>query len=564
MQKLAFTLAVILGSAAAQAADFHVTRTDDPVPGACLATDCSVREAVIAANAAPGADRVVLGAGSYYLTRIDTTPSSHDPTIGPLWVTSSIAFVGAGAASTRLRWRSSASVGYSNQVIWFNEPVANASQVGINAMTISHGRGGQGGCIYFYGTGSTLSLVRSTIESCTAGSNGGALYLLDGALELSSATFRLNAATSHGGAMELIGDIAVTSRSTRIIDNSAGGNGGGVYIWGNGYIGWTTEIDWLDLGGTTVSDNVAAGTGGGVLVTSTATAYLRTDASAATNRWLTISNNVAGGVGGGLHNSAPFGNYEQVSMERVRVIGNQASEGGGIATSSALNLVDVEIAQNQAQTGAGGGLQYLGAVEWPRGRSLRRVGFRDNQAATGGGAISSACASFSAQDVSFHLNQASGSGRGQTIEADGNVTLRHATLYGNNSTPVIGSPGLYKRHNSSCSGTSIKLQNSLIGDYCGTQLPGGLVSDGGNQFGPDASACPALSGVDQRQASNSEFFLGFGAYGGAFEIVGWAGYEWNVPQRNFGLASWCSDTDVRGFQRTDGLCDSGAFEQTIN
>lgn len=35
-------------------------------------------------------------------------------------------------------------------------------------------------------------------------------------------------------------------------------------------------------------------------------------------------------------------------------------------------------------------------------------------------------------------------------------------------------------------------------------------------------------------------------------------------QRNFGVASYCSATDARNFARTDGLCDSGAYEQTVN
>jgi len=58
---------VVLGAApAAWASTFTVTRTDDPVPGTCDIGDCSLREAIIAANAAPGADRIVLGSGLTY------------------------------------------------------------------------------------------------------------------------------------------------------------------------------------------------------------------------------------------------------------------------------------------------------------------------------------------------------------------------------------------------------------------------------------------------------------------------------------------------------------------
>lgn len=49
------------------AATFQVTRLDDPVPDTCLPADCSLREAVLAANALPGRDIVRIGAGIHRL-----------------------------------------------------------------------------------------------------------------------------------------------------------------------------------------------------------------------------------------------------------------------------------------------------------------------------------------------------------------------------------------------------------------------------------------------------------------------------------------------------------------
>jgi CSLREA domain-containing protein len=54
---------------AALAEDFTVTRTDDPSPGACTPDDCSLREAVIAANNRGGPDRILLSNQVYSLTR---------------------------------------------------------------------------------------------------------------------------------------------------------------------------------------------------------------------------------------------------------------------------------------------------------------------------------------------------------------------------------------------------------------------------------------------------------------------------------------------------------------
>jgi CSLREA domain-containing protein len=68
----ATTIVVILlgwGSIpAALAADFTVTRTDDPSPGACMPGDCSLREAVITANNQGGHDTILLSNRAHSLT----------------------------------------------------------------------------------------------------------------------------------------------------------------------------------------------------------------------------------------------------------------------------------------------------------------------------------------------------------------------------------------------------------------------------------------------------------------------------------------------------------------
>jgi hypothetical protein len=61
-------LGFLLFAPAARGFDFWVTRYDDPAPNGCLPTDCSLREAVIAAGALLGADRIRLSAGTYELT----------------------------------------------------------------------------------------------------------------------------------------------------------------------------------------------------------------------------------------------------------------------------------------------------------------------------------------------------------------------------------------------------------------------------------------------------------------------------------------------------------------
>src|SRR5439155_19826905 len=95
---VAFALWVALaGVPNAAAATFAVTRTDDPVPGACD-SDCSLREAVLAANAGSGGDTIVLPAGHYRLTI--SGPGEDAAATGDLDLTTSVMIAGAGARST--------------------------------------------------------------------------------------------------------------------------------------------------------------------------------------------------------------------------------------------------------------------------------------------------------------------------------------------------------------------------------------------------------------------------------------------------------------------------------
>ncbi|MBN8480635.1 MAG: hypothetical protein J0L88_03485 [Xanthomonadales bacterium] len=68
---------------------YVVTRFDDPSPNGCIASDCSLREAMAAANGDYGHDIIELGAGTYTLR-------------STLVASGSVSIVGVGAASTRI------------------------------------------------------------------------------------------------------------------------------------------------------------------------------------------------------------------------------------------------------------------------------------------------------------------------------------------------------------------------------------------------------------------------------------------------------------------------------
>ena len=145
-----------LASAPAFAFDFVVTRYDDPEPNGCLAIDCSLREAVIAANAGSDSDRILLSAGTYELT-IAGAPESFAAS-GDLDIRETLEIVGPGAPMTTVD---------GNFLV---DPVFSVLSVAPGPV-IFRGlaiRGGNSGS----GSGITITSSVVEIEECEIHSNG--------------------------------------------------------------------------------------------------------------------------------------------------------------------------------------------------------------------------------------------------------------------------------------------------------------------------------------------------------------------------------------------------------
>jgi len=83
-------LGLLASAANTHATTFVVTRTDDPAPNGCNVGDCSLREAILAANAASATlNEIQLGTATYHL---DATVTA----------TGSLLVTGAGSANTRI------------------------------------------------------------------------------------------------------------------------------------------------------------------------------------------------------------------------------------------------------------------------------------------------------------------------------------------------------------------------------------------------------------------------------------------------------------------------------
>src|SRR6476646_5626626 len=105
MRTIFAALLCLAAAAPTSAATFTVTKTADTNDGACNA-DCSLREAIIAANATAGLDVITVPAGTYTLTRSGVDNNAAN---GDLDVTDPLTINGAGQGSTIIQAGSSSS-----------------------------------------------------------------------------------------------------------------------------------------------------------------------------------------------------------------------------------------------------------------------------------------------------------------------------------------------------------------------------------------------------------------------------------------------------------------------
>ncbi len=559
MKPILICLALLAPLSVAHAATITVTRTDDPAPDGCLPSDCSLREAVLAANATVAHDTIVLRSQTYTLTRATDGYPPYHGLVGPLRVETAMTLAGIHSSRTRIRWASS--LPWHHTVLEFANPNAGGTELTLSQLTVSHGRAG---CIWSGSRTdlppSRLVIDRSVIELCE-GAYGAAARMHGTSLSLRGAVIRGNQALHDGGAFRFSGSVDVDSAGSEISGNQAGWYGGAISLQGDAMWQMYTKVVWVDDGTSVVRDNAAGAAGGAVALYNASTLDISTVEGTPLGQLMTFSENYTDGSGGAFYLRTQAMDHPDDSnrLQRLRIVDNVALvDGGGLRVSGKLHGSDLEIAGNAASTGNGGGIAL--AEGNAHTRVLERISLHDNHARQGGGgALYATCQSIELRDASVFANRAAAS-RGQAIETSANATLSHVTVSGH-QTASAPSPALHKTMSMACPTAAIRYGNSLLLDACSASSTWQLVSDGGNQFGPAASACPAQSRIDRRQSDASVFRLEVGPFGGDFDVTGWTAGLSSPPQRDWGQGAHCTASDVRGKARDVGRCDAGAFEQ---
>jgi len=206
---VALLLLIILGAHAPTAVAnlYSPTRTDDPVPNGCAAADCSLREAILDADANPGFDFVVLSAANYVLSQ---TGMPDTPRVGDLDITQPDTLYVQGTRS------SETSIDARGIDRIFD--IAAGADLIVYSTTIRNGDARTGFAGHVHGGGihnhGHLGLFWSALTSNTARSTpgimwgGGGFTNAGGAVaELSDDTIARNSTSGCGGGIENGGDL---------------------------------------------------------------------------------------------------------------------------------------------------------------------------------------------------------------------------------------------------------------------------------------------------------------------------------------------------------------------
>jgi uncharacterized repeat protein (TIGR01451 family) len=388
---------------------FFPNRFDDIAPRGtgvtCLNTtgvdasgDCTLREAIIKANATAGTDNITLQAGTYTLTRGRIASPAYDAQTGTLNVNDSLNITGAvdgsGNPTSIITWGASLTNGTSvDMVMAVNEDItilsnATASitnviiQNGVNHGT--HGNDGDGGCMEFdTGTSgaATLTLTNVTLQNCsTLQGNGGGLANFNflvatgtGQAIINNSTIQNNSVsdtslpgpnTSVGGGIWISDPSRATITNSKILNNSAtqtsggSGFGGGIEQTSKGTPGETPQSI---IHSSTISGNKSAFQGGGMR----ALGNLLIDQGTVISNNLNGQNGAGAANGGGLFLNPATASLTQ-TLSKVTITGNTSSgTGGGVATGAigagAVTISFSRLANNTATT-SGSNLENLGAT----------------------------------------------------------------------------------------------------------------------------------------------------------------------------------------------------------
>lgn len=498
----------------ADAAAFLVTSTSDspdfaPGNGFCASAAgvCTLRAAVMEANALAGADTITITGGMPMISLVTVGAGENAAATGDLDIAGTLTIVGNGAILG----------GFGSDRLFH---VLTGATVDISGVSLHDGWGDiVGGAIYNQGD---LELSDCVISDNSAIDHGGAIKSITGSLVVRSCEIFENDA-DRGGAIYSTTDLVI--EDSTLYFNDAGLYGGAVYATGTGL----AEITASYIGANTAGDR-----GGGV-ATLAPMNFVDT----------LVELNEAGDYGGGLwmYTDAAIVDAFQTDFQ-----GNSATDGGGIQNFwGDLTLRRVNVSDNVA-SGSGGGIDNQGTL------IAQRSAIATNSAASGGGLRNyGVYAELTMHNVTVSGNSATGSGGGLRIDASSTSTdLNNVTIASNTGT----SGGIQ------ASGSTVMI-NTIVGDNldlggAASDCVGSTTSNGHNLI-EDVAAC-VIAGPATADVYSTAPGLDPLAFNGGRTPT--HAVQAGSAARNAGDNATCRPADQRGVARPlGGTCEIGAYER---
>ncbi len=343
----AFLVAGTLGAASARAETYRVTRHDDPRPGSCKRKDCSLREAIRAANRNPGPDVVVLPdrRPAYRLTRRDQRAHEAGNNRGDLDLTDPItirhglggrAVVDAGGVGRAVEIHPGAVTKLARITLTGGDAadagggVATAAPLRLVRAAVTGNRAGSGGGVY---ARARLTLMRTRVRHNSSLGAGGGIDAEGARVLMIRSRVTGNRAAAAGGGLALADGAFRLSKST-VAQNDAGSGGGGISVLqARGRIAQST-----------VSGNAAGGSGGGLSQSGSRLEVFNS----------TFTRDRADASGGGIQSSAAGGDVMLNSVTVVRNVagfsGGQALGGGLAAKAGTVSVVNSIVSLNRSNS----------------------------------------------------------------------------------------------------------------------------------------------------------------------------------------------------------------------
>ncbi len=328
----AWAIGIHVGPASA-AAIFNVTKTADTDDGSCDLSDCSLREAVGAAETLAGADTIFVPGGEYPLTLgslVIGTEMTIDAVSGFAIIdggtTRVFEILGAGEATLT-------SLLITGGQADFGGGIYNLGTLNLRDSNVDNNNGQYGGGLYV-GEQGTANLTGSSISGNIASTEGGGI-LNDGTLSLVNSIVDGNSATALGGGGISNAGGTVHLTGSEVSSNTASnGDGGGIFNRGT-----------LTVTRTTLIDNAAdQARGGGIFIADGNVEVL--DSS--------LGNNVASGSGGAIHNG-----LGDLIVKNSMVTSNSGSYGGGVYNEEGNARIENSTLDVNFSSSAGGGFYNL-------------------------------------------------------------------------------------------------------------------------------------------------------------------------------------------------------------